>query len=135
MSSGKSKKKVKKSSGGGLPIIAMIAGAVVVAGLIIGGTFAMRQRGTTKEYDATIARITEQLKRDPDTALGPLKLSEIPALVTGNPKVTRETKDGVDYEVYQWDSVQQVGFRLKIEKNGPTEEVVELITLGATGAP
>lgn len=132
MSSGKSKKKSKQSSGGGFPIIPMIAGAVVVAGLIIGGTFVMRERGSAKEYDASITKITEQLKRDPDTAQGQLKLTEVPALLSGNPTVTRETKDGAEYSVYQWGSNRSLGFRLRIEKNGPAEEVMELVTFGAT---
>jgi hypothetical protein len=132
MSTGKKKsKKSKKPSGGGYPIVPIIIGAVVVVGLIIGGMFLMKESGSTKEYDASIAKIREQLNRDPDTAQGPLKLTEVPALVTGNPTVTRETKDGADYSVYQWGDSGRVGFRLRIEKNGPTEEVTELVTFGA----
>lgn len=134
MSTGKSKnkKKPKKSSGGGFPIVPIIIGAVVVAGLIVGGMFLMKERGSTKEYDASLTKIREQLNRDPDTAQGPLKLSEVPALVSGNPTVTREMKDGADYSVYQWGDSGRVGFRLRIEKNGPIEEVTELVTFGAT---
>ncbi len=56
--------------------------------------FLMKERGSTKEYDASLTKIREQLNRDPDTAQGPLKLSEVPALVWGTRRVTRETKDG-----------------------------------------
>lgn len=134
MSTGKSKskKKSKKSSEGGFPIVPIIIGVVILAGLIIGGMFLTKERGSTKEYDASITKIREQLNRDPDTAQGPLKLTEVPALLAGNPTVTREAKDGAEYSVYQWGDSGRVGFRLRIEKNGPIEEVTELVTFGAT---
>lgn len=133
MSTGKKKsKKSKKPSGGGFPFVPIIIGAVVVIGLIVGGMFLMKERGSSKEYDASLTKIREQLNRDPDTAQGPLKLTEVPALLAGNPTVTRETKEGADYSVYQWGDSGRVGFRLRIEKNGPIEEVTELVTFGAT---
>ena len=88
------------------------------------------QRNSVVGYDETVAKITEVLKtRDPESTEGSLKLSEIEALVTGTPTVTRETQDGADWAVYSWSS--SVGFRLKLEKNGPTDEVVGLDSFGA----
>ena len=134
MSTGKNKAKIKKKSRGKsnpLPmILAMVAGAVVVAGLVFGGNWVLQQRGIAKDYEASMSKIREQLQRDPDSAQGMLKLSEIPSLLAGNPTVTRETKDGSDYSIYRWGSAQQMGFRLKIEKDGGVEEVVELESLG-----
>lgn len=132
MSSGKSKKKSKKaSSGSGFPVIPILAGIVVVAGLIWGASFVMKERGSTKEYDASVTKIKEQLNRDPDTAQGQLKLTEVSALLSGSPTVTRETEGGVDYSVYEWGTGRKVGFRLKLEKNGPHDEVTEIATFGA----
>ena len=133
MSSGKKKKTIKKSSSGAsiLPILlGAVAGVLIVGALIWGGMSVMGQRKTVAGYDSSVAKITEALRtRDPESPQGALKLSEIDALVTGAPTATRETKEGAEYAVYTWSS--SVGFRLKLEKNGPTDEVVELVTLGA----
>lgn len=134
MSSGrsKSKKKSSKSSSPIVPILfAMISGAVVIGLIAFGAKWVMGQRNATKEYEASIAKISEQLKRDPDQPAGALKVSEIPGLISGTPTVTRETKDGGDYAIYRWNSAQEMGIQLKIEKNGPFEEVTEMKTLGA----
>ena len=93
----------------------------------------MGQRKTVSGYNVSVTKVQEALKaRDPDTVEGPIKLSEIAPLVSGNPVVTRESKDGVDYAVYTWPGgINPVGFWLTIEKNGPHEEVLELKTFGA----
>ena len=133
MSTGKKKKSTQKTPQGSsiLPIIlGAVAGVLIVGALIWGGMSVMGQRKTVVGYDTSVAKITEALRaRDPESTQGALKLSEIDAMVTGAPTVTRETKDGAEYAVYTWSS--SVGFRLKLEKNGPTDEVVELVTLGA----
>jgi hypothetical protein len=133
MSSGKKKKPTKKSASGAsiLPIIlGAVAGVLIVGALIWGGMSVMGQRKTVAGYDTSVTKITEALRtRNPESPEGALKLSEIDALVTGGPTVTRETKEGAEHAVYTWSS--SVGFRLKLEKNGPTDEVVELVTLGA----
>ncbi len=133
MSSGKKKKTANKSSRGAsiLPIIlGAVAGVLIVGALIWGGMSVLGQRKTVAGYDSSVAKITEALRtRDPESPQGALQLREIDAMVTGGPTVTRETKEGVEHAVYTWSS--SVGFRLKLEKNGPTDEVVELVTLGA----
>ncbi len=135
MSSGKKKKtKSSKKPSSGPSMLTMVIGAVagllVVGALIWGLMSVLGQRKSVVGYDATMAKITEVLKtRDPDSTDGALQLSEIEAMVTGTPTVTRETKDGTDYAVYSWSST--VGFRLKLEKNGPTDEVAELVSFGA----
>lgn len=133
MSSGKKKKSSKKSSSKPSPlplILGVIAGVFVMVALIWGGMSVLGKRNTVAGYDASVAKITEALRtRDPESPQGALKLSEIDAMVTGGPTVSRETQDGADHAVYTWSSA--VGFRLKLEKNGPIDEVVELVTLGA----
>ncbi len=133
MSSGKKKKSSKKTNTGKsiLPIVfGAVAGLVIVGALIWGGMSVMGQRKTVAGYDTSVKSITEALRtRDPESTQGALKLSEIEAMLTGAPTVTRDTKDGAEYAVYNWSPA--VGFRLKLEKNGPTDEVVELVTLGA----
>ncbi|RLS53918.1 MAG: hypothetical protein DWH91_13185 [Planctomycetota bacterium] len=133
MSTGKKKKSKKStSSGNGFPVRSIILGLILLAVLIAGGMWLAKQRQAVVGYDESIAKITEALRsRDPESAQGPLQLSEVAALLSGNPETTRETKDGSDYAVYTWPGNRKVGFRLKLEKNGPTDEVVELATLNA----
>ena len=133
MSSGKKKKSSKKPASGTslLPIIVgSVLGLVIVGGLIWGAMTVLGQRKSVVGYDATLAKITEAIRtRDEESTAGLIKLSEIEAMVTGTPTVTRETKDGTDYAVYSWSST--VGFRLKLEKNGQADEVVGLDSFGA----
>ena len=136
MSSGKKKKSSKKPAPGTslLPIVlGAVLGLVIVGGLIWGAMTVLGQRKTVSDYQASVTKITEALKtRDPESPAGALKLSEIEALVTGTPTVTRETLEKSEYAVYTWSGgASPVGFRLKLEKNGSLEEVAELVTLGA----
>ncbi len=132
MSSGKKKKSSKKSSSGKsiLPIVlGAVAGLVLFGALIWGAMSVSKQRKVVAGYDASVTKITEAIKsRDPELGQGLVKLPEIDAMITGKPTVTRETKDGADFAVYSWSS--SVGFRLKLEKNGLNDEVVELVTFG-----
>lgn len=132
MSSGNPKKKSKNKPAAGFPIVPVLIGVLIVGTLIGVGNFVLGQRKTVTEYDTSVTQVTNALRvRDPESVQGALQLSEIEALVTGNPTVTRETKDGAEYAVYTWlSTLKPIGFRLKIEKNGATEEVAELITLG-----
>ena len=133
MSSGKKKKSSKKSSSGKsiLPIVlGAVAGLVLFGALIWGAMSVMGQRKVVVGYDASVTKITEAIRsRGDESTQGLLKLTEIDAMISGKPTVTRETKDGADFAVYSWSS--SVGFRLKLEKNGPIDEVVELVTFGA----
>lgn len=136
MSSGKKKKSSKKPAKGNpilFIVLGSVAGLVLVGGLIWGGLTVMGQRKIVADYDASVAKITEALKsHDPDSLQSSIKLSEIEALITGAPTATRETQNGKEYSVYTWTGgAKPIGFRLTLEKNGSTEEVVELITLGA----
>jgi len=132
MSSGK-KKKLKSKAKSGLPIIPIILGLLIVSALLAGGDYVLGQRKTVTGYDSSVARVREAIRmHDPESVQEALKLSEIEPLVTGNPTVTRETKEGAEYAVYTWPGgMTPIGFRLKIEKNGPIEEVTELATFGA----
>ncbi len=132
MSSGK-KKKPKSKPASGLPIIPMLIGMLIVFALMAGGYYVMGQRKTVSGYNDSVTKIQEALKtHNPESPGGPLKLAEIAPLVSGNPTVTRESKEGVDYAVYTWPGgISPVGFRLAIEKNGPIEEVAALKTFGA----
>lgn len=133
MSSGKKKKSSKKSSQGSsnLPIVlGAVAGLILFGAIIWGAMSVLGQRKVVAGYDASVTKITEAIRsRDPEKMQDLVKLTEIDALITGKPTVTRETKEGVDFAVYSWSS--SVGFRLKLEKNGPIDEVVELVTFGA----
>ena len=134
MSSGSNKKKKSKNKpAAGFPILPVLIGVLIVGTLLGVGYFVLGQRKTVSGYDTSVTQVTNALRtRDPESVQGALKLSEIEALVTGNPTVTRETKDGAEYAVYTWPStLKPIGFRLKLEKNGATDEVAELITLGA----
>ena len=133
MSSGKKKQSSKKSSQGSssLPIVlGAVAGLILLGAIIWGAMSVMGQRKVVTGYDASVTKITEAIRsRDPEQMQDLVKLTEIDALITGKPTVTRETREGVDFAVYSWSS--SVGFRLKLEKNGPIDEVVELVTFGA----
>ena len=133
MSSGKKKQSSKKSSQGSskLPIIlGAVAGLILFGAIIWGAMSVLGQRKVVTGYDASVTKITEAIRsRDPEQMQDLVKLTEIDALITGKPTVTRETREGVDFAVYSWSS--SVGFRLKLEKNGPIDEVVELVTFGA----
>ena len=133
MSSGKKKKSSKKSSSGKsiLPIVlGAVAGLVLFGALIWGAMSVMGQRKVVVGYDASVTKITEAIRsRGDESTQGLLKLTEIDAMISGKPTVTRETKDGADFAVYSWSS--SVGFRLKLEKNGLNDEVVELVTFGS----
>lgn len=131
MSSGKKKKKKQTPASGRFPIIPALIGLVVVAALIGGGIWVMGQRKSVVGYAESVTAVTSAIKaRDPESPAGSLKLSEVAGLIQGAPEMTRETQDGAEYAVYTWPgSVQKTGFRLKIEKNGPIDEVVELVTL------
>ena len=133
MSSGKKKQSSKKSSQGSssLPIVlGAVAGLILFGAIIWGAMSVMGQRKVVTGYDASVTKITEAIRsRDPEQMQDLVKLTEIDALISGKPTVTRETREGVDFAVYSWSS--SVGFRLKLEKNGPIDEVVELVTFGA----
>ena len=136
MSTGKKKKSSKKSSQGSpilLIVLGAVAGLVIVGALIWGGMTVLGKRKLVAGYQASVTKITETLKaRDPESTQEAVKLSEIDAMITGTPTVTRETKDGAEYAVYTWGGGGSgVGFRLQLEQNGSLDEVVELKTFGA----
>jgi hypothetical protein len=129
---GKKKKAKKKKEFPLIPVLAGVIGMVIALGLMGGGYYVWNQRQHIAGYDASIAKISEALRNhDPETTAGGLKPSDIEPLIEGTPVFKRETKDGVDYLVYTWrEGARPVGFRLKLEKNGATEDVVEIATLG-----
>ena len=129
---GKKKKAKKKAEFPWAAVIAGVVGMVIAFSLMGGGYYVWKQRQHIAGYDATIAKISEALRNhDPETNPDGLKPSDIEPLIEGKPEFTRETKDGVDYLVYTWrGGTSPVGVRLKIEKNGSLEEVVEMSTLG-----
>ena len=128
---GKKKKTKKKAEFPWAAVLAGVVGMVIAFSLMGGGYYVWKQRQLLAGYDATIAKISEVLRRDPEVNPEGLKPSDIEPLIVGKPEFTRETKDGIDYLVYTWTGGSSpVGVRLKIEKNGSLEEVVEMSTLG-----
>ena len=129
---GKQKKAKKKAEFPWVPVLAGVIGMVIALSLMGGGYYVWSQRQHIAGYDSSIAKISEALrKHDPEVTPEGLKPSDIEPLIEGKPEFKRETKDGVDYMVYTWrGGSSPVGIRLKIEKNGAMEEVVEMSTLG-----
>ncbi|RLS34515.1 MAG: hypothetical protein DWH81_15400 [Planctomycetota bacterium] len=129
---GKKKKAKKKAEFPWVPVLAGVIGMVIALSLMGGGYYVWSQRQHIAGYDSSIAKISEALrKHDPEVTPEGLKPSDIEPLIEGKPEFKRETKDGVDYMVYTWrGGSSPVGIRLKIEKNGAMEEVVEMSTLG-----
>ncbi|MFO1004526.1 MAG: hypothetical protein U0929_01095 [Planctomycetaceae bacterium] len=130
---GKKKKAKKKAEFPWAAVIAGVVGMVIAFSLMGGGYYVWKQRQLIAGYDATIAKISDALRNhDPEVTRDGLKPSDIEPLIEGKPEFTRETKEGIDYLVYTWrGGASPVGVRLKIEKNGSLEEVVEMSTLGA----
>ncbi len=129
---GKKKKAKKKAEFPWVPVLAGVIGMVIALSLMGGGYYVWSQRQHIAGYDSSIAKISEALrKHDPEVTPEGLKPSDIEPLIEGKPEFKRETKDGVDYMVYTWrGGSSPVGIRLKVEKNGALEEVVEMSTLG-----
>lgn len=130
---GKKKKSKKKAEFPWAAVIAGVVGMVIAFSLMGGGYYVWKQRQLIAGYDASVAKISEAVRNhDPETNHEGLKPSDIEPLIEGNPEFTRETKDGIDYLVYTWrGGSSPVGVRLKLEKNGSLEEVVDMATLGA----